>query len=236
MSTENPIQWGRKAVSPGVRRPERQADQSPRVIIVEAYTSTSPYLLAVCMRTFCNFLFSRSFCRQKSINVENDKPTAVAELLWLLDVGVDCVLSVWIVSCRCGLCPVGVDLSCRRGLCPVGVDCVLSVWIVSCRCGLCPVGVDCVLSVWTHVLSVWIVSCRRGLCPVGVDCVLSAWIVSYRCGLVVSRCGLVSYRVYLCPVCLYLCPTGVVFCPVRLIDAEALQFVLQVEFITKGET
>ena len=199
MSTENPIQWGRKAVSPGVRRPERQADQSPRVIIVEAYTSTSPYLLAVCMRTFCNFLFSRSFCRQKSINVENDKPTAVAELLWLLDVGVDCVLSVWIVSCRCGFILSAWIVSCRCELCPVGVDCVLSVWIVSCRRGLCPVGVDSCPVGMDCVLSAWIVSCRRGLCPVGVDCVLSMWTCSLSVWACVLSCVPVSSVFVLVP-------------------------------------
>jgi hypothetical protein len=96
MSTQTPIQWEPEAVSPGLRRPGSEAEKSTRVIVVEAYTFNSPYLFVVCrrQRLFLSFL---SFCVQTAIKVEKDKRTAVGEMHLLLDVGVDGVLTVWMV-------------------------------------------------------------------------------------------------------------------------------------------
>jgi hypothetical protein len=46
-STQPPIQWVPEALSPGVKRPEREADHSPSVSAevkkMYLYTSTHPY-------------------------------------------------------------------------------------------------------------------------------------------------------------------------------------------------
>ena len=51
-----------------------------------------------------------------------------------------CVMQGWGVSCRGGVCHVGLGwgVSCRGGVCHVGVG-------VSCRGGVCHVGVGCVI-------------------------------------------------------------------------------------------
>ena len=89
----------------------------------------------------------------------------------------------------------------------------------------------CNLSVFTCILS-------------ACTCILYKCTCILWCVLVTYRCLLVSYGVYLYPIGVYLYPVGLdlysismSLCPVVILTETAdLQFVLQVDFITKGET